>query len=89
MAKKNRLLDEYCFPGFRPRAKVNGIYGDSHARVIHLKRHQKKHIVAPVEQLAKVFTTASLNERVTWGAAVNESIWNLKSAEWTALCVGK
>jgi hypothetical protein len=85
MAKKKRLLDEFSFPGFRTRADVTGIFGDAHARIIHLQRHQKKHDAVPVEPLAKAFTIVSLSECVTWGAAVNESNWNLKSAEWTEL----
>ncbi len=53
MRKKRRLLDEYHFPGFRPRAEIKGIFGDSRARVIHLARIQKKQFaesaVAPTE----------------------------------------
>jgi len=42
MGKKRRLLDEYHFPGFRPRSEIQGIFGDPRARVIRLKRIQKK-----------------------------------------------
>ena len=41
MGKKRRLLDEYRFPGFGPRAEIKGIFGDSKARVIHFNRTQK------------------------------------------------
>ncbi|MBE7446145.1 MAG: hypothetical protein HS132_13190 [Planctomycetia bacterium] len=41
MEKKRRLLDEYRFPGFVPRAEIKGIFGDSNARDIRLKRTQK------------------------------------------------
>src|SRR3989338_9222550 len=41
MRKKRRLLDEYQFPGFRPKAGIQGIFGDPKARVIRLKRTQK------------------------------------------------
>ncbi|OOP55141.1 MAG: hypothetical protein AYP45_16460 [Candidatus Brocadia carolinensis] len=41
MRKKKRLLDEYRFPGFRPKAEIKGIFGDSKARVIRLVRTQK------------------------------------------------
>ena len=41
MEKKRRLLDEYRFRGFGPRAERQGIFGDSKARVIHFNRTQK------------------------------------------------
>ncbi len=41
MRKKKRLLDEYRFPGFRPKAEIKGIFGDSTVRVIRLVRTQK------------------------------------------------
>jgi hypothetical protein len=41
MGKKVRLLDEYRFPGFRPKAEIKGIFGDSKARVIRLVGTQK------------------------------------------------
>lgn len=36
MGKKKRLLDEYRFPGFRPKAEIKGIFGDSKARLFDL-----------------------------------------------------
>lgn len=42
MKKKKRLLDEYRFPGFRPETEVKGLFDDSKAKVIRLKRTQKK-----------------------------------------------
>lgn len=41
MEKNRRLLDEYRFPGYRPRAKLQGIFGDPKARVIKLARTRK------------------------------------------------
>jgi hypothetical protein len=41
MGKNRRLLDEYRFPGFRPRAEIQGVFGDPKARVIQFKRTQK------------------------------------------------
>jgi len=40
-AKKRRLLDEYWFPGFRPKAAIKGIFGEPDARVIKLDRQKK------------------------------------------------
>jgi hypothetical protein len=33
-----RLLDSYCFSGFRPAQTVCGVFGDPKARVIRLSR---------------------------------------------------
>lgn len=41
MGKIRRLLDVYRFPGFRPKARVKGLFGDPKARVIRLERLQK------------------------------------------------
>ena len=35
-------MDEYRFPGFRPKARIQGMFGDPKARVIKLLRTQKK-----------------------------------------------
>ena len=35
------MLDEYRFPGFRPKAEITGIFGDPKARGIRLERRQK------------------------------------------------
>lgn len=57
MGKKRRLLDEYRFPGFRPRAEIQGVFGDPKARVIHLKRTQKKQYAGNVARFIGVITT--------------------------------
>ena len=57
MGKKRRLLDEYRFTGFGPRAEIKGIFGDSKARVIRLKRIQKKRYAGVVERFIGVITT--------------------------------
>src|ERR1700752_4137881 len=41
-----RLLDSYCFPGFRPGQTVCGVFGDPKARVIRLNRRSKKRLAA-------------------------------------------
>jgi hypothetical protein len=48
MIKQKRLSDAYRFPGFQPEQKVVGIFGDPKARVIGLKRIEKKHVVRTV-----------------------------------------
>ena len=48
MVKRRRLSDAYRFPGFQPQQQVVGIFGDPKARVIRLKRIEKKLIVQTV-----------------------------------------
>lgn len=57
MGKTKRLRDEYQFPGFRPVAKIKGKFGDSRARIITLKRHQKKQNVVVAELFIVVIMT--------------------------------
>jgi len=57
MRKRRRLLDEYRFPGYRPRAEVRGVFGDPRARVIRLERVQKKRLVVIVVQSTGAITT--------------------------------
>ena len=56
MIKYKRLSDAYRFPGFQPLQKVVGIFGDPKARVIRLKRTEKKHVVQTVAGGIGVFT---------------------------------
>ena len=42
MRKRQRLVELYAFPGFRPRAGVGGVFGDPKARVVFLERRGKK-----------------------------------------------
>lgn len=44
MGNIRRLLDVCQFPGFCPKAKIKGIFGDPKARVIRLERRQKNRV---------------------------------------------
>ncbi|MDH5562025.1 MAG: hypothetical protein OEY91_00145 [Nitrospirota bacterium] len=71
MPKKRSLLDAYRFPGFRPRARIKGIFGDPQARVIRLERRQKNG-VRLVWHLAREFLRPqgpSYPGSVLWGHA--------------------
>lgn len=57
MHRHKRLIDTYRFKGYSPDENLTGIFGDSKARVIHLKRLEKKQFVHYVELLTKVITT--------------------------------
>ena len=80
MKKIKKLLDEYRFPGFRPKAVIKGKFGDNKARIIQLARHQKKLTAAVAEQ----DIGASMIVRPEWSeiypAAMPESICLLNCA---------
>ncbi len=57
MEKQRRLLDEYRFPGYRPKATIRGVFGDPRARVIQLKKTQKKRYAVVVGRFIGVITT--------------------------------
>ena len=89
MAKKKRLMDEYQFPGFRPKATIKGIFGDSRARVIHLVRRQKKQFVAVVGQFTETSTTKSYVVSEIFPVGKCEYTWNWKFAVYFAVSAGR
>lgn len=89
MGKKRRLLDEYEFPGFRPSSKIQGVFGDPKARVIRLKRTQKKrHAVAAAKYIA-VTTTNQDDGYGTCPVGMRGYIWKWKFGASSASGVGK
>jgi hypothetical protein len=89
MGKKRKLMDEYRFPGFRPRAEVQGIFGDPRARVIRLKRTQKKRYVAGVGDPIAVITTRKYGGYEIFPAEMPEYTWRWRSGECYAGSAGK
>lgn len=89
MAKKRRLLDEYRFPGFRPRSEVQGIFGDSRARVIRFKRTQKKQNAVVAVPSIGVITTKQHDRYGTCPVGMREYTWKWKSGESGACGVEK
>ena len=75
MRKIKRLLDEYRFSGFRPVAKIKGKFGDSKARIIPLKRRQKKQRVAVAEQFIKAIMIAKHDLFVIYHVVASGFIW--------------
>lgn len=78
MGKKRRLLDEYRFPGFRPMARIQGIFRDPGARVITLQRSQKKQYAAVAGQHINVTTTRRDDAYGICLAGMPGYIWNWK-----------
>lgn len=89
MGKKRHLLDEYRVPGYRPRAKVQGIFGDSRSRVIRLERRQKKQYADSVAQSIEVITTRKCVGYGIYRAGVHVFIWRQRFVEYCAGSAGK
>lgn len=78
MRKIKKLLDEYTFPGFRPRAAIKGKFGDHQARVIQLERRQKKLFAAPAAPATGLSMTGGLDWPGIYHAAMPEYIYHLR-----------
>ena len=75
MRKPRRLVDEYQFPGFRPKARVKGIFGDPKARIIRLERTQKKRFADTVAPCTGVITINKPDGYETCPVALPGFIW--------------
>jgi hypothetical protein len=89
MGKARRLLDEYRFPGFQPKADIRGVFGDSRSRIIRLYRSQKKLYAAVAERVAGVITTKRQDGYGIYRVGIRGYIWKWKCAEFIARCAGK
>jgi hypothetical protein len=76
MNKNRRLQDEYQFPGYRPKAAIKGIFGDSHAVSIELARSQKKQYVVVAGRNIKPSMTARFDISGICRAEASGYIWN-------------
>lgn len=79
MKKVKKLLDEYRFPGFYPKAAIKGKFGDRQARVIQLIRRQKKLFAAVAELFRKVSMTGKPGWSGIYPAGMRESICQWKN----------
>ena len=79
MGKRKTLLDEYRFPGFRPKAGVRGIFGEPKARVIRLDRTQKKRCAGYAAGFIGVSTTERGAGFGTFRAGTFGFIWTWRS----------
>jgi hypothetical protein len=89
MGKQRRLLDEYQFPGFRPRSEIQGIFGDPKARVIQLERSQKKQHVATAERYTGATTTKQYGGYGICPVGMPGYIWMWKFGGFSARGAGK
>lgn len=89
MGKHRKLLDEYRYPGFRPMAKIKGIFGDSKARVVTLQRTQKKRYVGVAVQCIEAITTRRRDAYEIFHVEMPEYIWKWKCGGSNARGAGK
>ena len=89
MRKQRRLLDEYRFPGFRPRAKIQGVFGDPKARIIRLVRTQKKRFVDVAGPYTEVITTKAFGGYEIYPVEMPGFIWKWMSGEYYVESVAK
>lgn len=89
MKKHRRLQDVYQFPGYRPKAAIQGIFGDPHSIVIKMVRLQKKQNAAVVARYTESSMTEKYEEYEICRAETNVYIWKLRldvffarSASW-------
>lgn len=75
MSKQKRLTDAYRFPGFTPLQTVKGVFGDPKARIVQLKRRQKKQSVQSAASRRGAFTTAKCAVRAISPVAIGVCIW--------------
>jgi len=73
MAKLKRLQDIYRFPGFVPRLKVCGLFGDPRAVVVTLLRRRKKRAAGSADNPFALTTTSDHVASATYPVATNGS----------------
>jgi len=88
MKKLKRLQDEYQFPGYRPKAAIKGIFGDSHSVIVQLTRNQKKQRADAVERYNEHFTTGKYAECVTYRAETSGYTWKSRLGGFSARSAG-
>ena len=70
-------------------AKIKGVFGDPKARVITLRRTQKKRYAAVAEQRTEAITTRRGDVSEIYRAGMPEYIWKWKYGVSTARGAGK
>jgi hypothetical protein len=89
MQKKRQLVDEYRFPGFRPRSRIKGEFGDPKARIIRLERTQKKQSVDVAGKHTGVITTGRFAGYGIYPVEMQGYIWRWKSVGYCARGAGR
>jgi hypothetical protein len=89
MQKRQRLVDLYAFPGFRPRAGVLGVFGDPSARLVFLERRGKKPGVGYVAGARVESTNGSFDGYEIFRQEQRAFIWNWRSGGFFVAAAGR
>jgi len=84
--RKKRLIDTYRFQGFVPEQEVQEAVSDTNARIIQLKRRQKKQYVLFAAERINPFTTANTEKHETCPVANCVFIWESRFAGCPVRC---
>jgi hypothetical protein len=88
MFKSTRQLrDAYRFPGFEPRGRVRGVFGDPLARVVVLDRRRKKQSAKDVVLQLTAITTTRRDWFEICRAVRCGSIWRWIIGAWNVCSV--
>ena len=87
METKLTLKDLYSFPGFRALTRLKSNLEDPDARVVMLRRHQKKVPALAVAEFNPAITTEKFTAFGTWPAAVRECILNSNPVGFSVVIV--
>jgi hypothetical protein len=77
----------FAFPGFRARSRLQGIFGDPHARLVVLVRRKKRPYAPGAGRGTVPSTTARPAGCGIWMRRVGASTWPLSSGGWPARAV--
>lgn len=84
MKSPKTIKDLFCFPGFTANAKLTGVFGDKHARVVTLKRRKKQ----PVVRIAAIVVTDGMTNRLSASEILRwpviECLWSLNNGGFIA-----
>ena len=83
MRRIKHLTDAYAFSGFRPLRSLIGLFGDRYARIVVLKRREKKPSAESVVRSTGPAMTSEGEESGTCPVAPSASIWN-----WSCVASG-
>jgi hypothetical protein len=86
---KRRLSDTYRFPGYEPKEKVLGVFGDPRARIVRLERTGKKLPAAHAVPFSQHSMTVRSGVSETFLAATLEFTLKLRLGESSAKCARK
>jgi len=84
MHKHKRLIDSYRFQGYEPSENLTGIFGDPKARIIHLRRREKKQYVHFARLRQQAITTERHAVCATFVAEAHVSTSSWSYTAWSA-----